>query len=222
MRHGRLLFRALLMLGPGILCSAQSSKANDWSLPDARLGTRTAPLLLLTRHEVQADLKLEPGQISGAQAIIEQLTRRGFALKGKTGAGVISERRAIDEAQTEWLGTNLSGNQLERLRQIDLWWEGPPAMISRPTVADYLKLSPEQRQALARLITEHNTLHSKGAVTLSATEAFHAKALSILTGNQKVLWQNLLGTPCRFAFTGPASKTRDEAAQRAGHARQSR
>src|SRR5205823_9179944 len=93
-------------------------------------------------------------------------TRRSSdLLRGKTGHAVMTERRAIDEAQAEWLARNLSGNQLARLRQIELQWEGARAMLSRPTIAEYLKLTPEQRQMLVRTITQSNLQRNRGAST---------------------------------------------------------
>ena len=94
--------------------------------------------------------------------MINELTKRAAALRGKSGAAVMAERRAIDEAQVDWLAKNLTGNQLIRLRQIELQWEGASAMLSRPTVADYLKLTPEQRQTLVRMISERNAQRSAG------------------------------------------------------------
>ena len=126
----------------------------EWVLPDDRLGIRTAPLLLLSRPDVQADLKLDRSQVLGAQNQINELTRRALALRGKTGTAVVADRRAIDEAQLEWLGKNLTGNQLERLWQIELQWEGASALLGRPMVAEYLRLTPEQQGSLAAIIAE--------------------------------------------------------------------
>jgi hypothetical protein len=196
--------------------------ADEWSLPDTRAGIRTAPLLLLSRPDVQADLRLEPVQISGVHDTINGLTSRALALRGKTGSGVISERRAIDEAQADWLARNLSGNQLARLRQIELQWEGARAILSRPTVAEYLKLTPEQRQALVRTITQSNLQRSRGASTRQDEQAVNAAARSVLSKVQQELWASLLGTPCRFAMSSAPSRARDAAAQQAGHNQENR
>jgi hypothetical protein len=199
-----------------------TAKAGEWSLPDTRLGIRTAPLLLLSRPDVQADLRLEPVQITGIHDTINELTRRALALRGKTGVAVIAERRAIDEAQADWLARNLSGNQLARLRQIELQWEGARAMLSRPTVAEYLKLTPEQRQALVRTITQGNLQRSRGASAPQAEQAMSDAARSVLSKIQQDLWANLLGTPCRFAMSTVPPRSRDAAAQQAGHAQEKR
>ena len=199
-----------------------AAMAGEWSLPDTRVGIRTAPLLLLSRPDVQADLRLEPVQISGIHDTINELTRRALALRGKTGPAVMTERRAIDEAQAEWLARNLSGNQLARLRQIELQWEGARAMLSRPTVADYLKLTPEQRQMLVRTITQSNLQRNRGASTPQDEQALSDAARSVLSKIQQELWANLLGTPCRFAMSSAVPRTRDPAAQHAGHTQEKR
>jgi hypothetical protein len=189
----------------------------EWVLPDDRLGIRTAPLLLLSRADVQADLKLDRGQVLGAQNQINELTRRALALRGKTGAAVVADRRAIDEAQLEWLGKNLTGNQLERLWQIELQWEGASALLGRPMVAEYLRLTPEQQHSLAAIIAERNSLRSKGRFTHTDDQAFNRKASVVLSRSQQELLTKLLGAPFQFVASSAQPRTRDEATHPAIH-----
>ena len=222
---GRILLLGILWMGFGaatLLHAQNPSHAGDWCLPDNRLGIRTAPLLLLSRPDVQVDLRLERAQILGTQNTINELTRRALTLRGKTGAAVVAERRAIDEAQLEWLSNNLTGNQLERLRQIELQWEGVPAMLSRPMVASYLKLTAEQQQTLARIIAERNRLRGQSRNAPQTEQEFHQKALSVLSSLQQELWSNLLGTPFRFVATAVPRGKRDESAQQAVHSQEKR
>lgn len=209
------------LLATGVPLFPQVVRAGEWMLPDDRMGIRTAPLLLLSRPDVQADLRLDQTQILGAHAAINELTRRAVALRGKSGTSVIAERRAIDEAQLEWLGKNLTGNQLERLRQIELRWEGPSAILSRPTVAEYLKLSAEQRQSLARIITERNAARARtpaaGIRPGADDQAFQQRTQAVLSPVQQELWVRLLGTPVQFASTTVPAGSRDTAAQQAVH-----
>jgi hypothetical protein len=224
MRHGQgwVVLSALLCLNFVFGVGAGAGKAGEWSLPDSRLGTRTAPLLLLSRPDVQADLRLEAAQIAGARSITNELTQRALALRGKSGAEVIAARRAIDEAQADWLTKNLSGNQLARLRQIELQWEGASAMLSRPTVAEYLKLTPEQRQVLVRAISERNAQRAHGQSSQRDEAVLNQRAQAVLSKTQQELWTNLVGAPCRFALTGGSHRTRDDATQRAGHIQERR
>jgi hypothetical protein len=223
--RGRIVLLGILWMGFGeatLLHAQNPGHAGDWSLPDNRFGIRTAPLLLLSRPDVQVDLRLERAQILGTQNTINELTRRALTLRGKTGSAVVAERRAIDEAQLEWLSNNLTGNQLERLRQIELQWEGVAAMLSRPMVAGYLKLTPEQQQTLARIIAGRNRLRAQGQSAPRNEQAFDQKALAVLSSSQQELWTNLLGTPFRFASTTVPHGTRDSSAQRAGHSQERR
>jgi hypothetical protein len=222
---GRIVLLGILWMGFGeatLLHAQNPGQAGDWCLPDNRLGIRTAPLLLLSRPDVQVDLRLERAQILGTQNTINELTRRALTLRGKRGAAVVAERRAIDEAQLEWLSSNLTGNQLERLRQIELQWEGVPALLSRPTVAGYLKLTSEQQRTLARIIAERNRLRAQGRSAPQTEHDFRQKALSVLSYRQQELWANLLGTPFRFAATAAPPGKRDVSAQQAGSSQEQR
>ncbi len=217
---GWILLVGILWLNLGAACLSRAqnpSHPDPWCLPDDRFGIRTAPLLLLSRPDVQVDLHLERSQILGTQNTINELTRRALTLRGKTGTAVVAERRAIDEAQLEWLGNNLTGNQLTRLRQIELQWEGIPAMLSRPTVAEYLRLTPEQQQALAQIIAERNRTRGQGRSAPSVEQNLNQKAISVLSSNQQQLWSNLLGVPFRFASASVPPGKRDEGTQRAGY-----
>ena len=222
---GRIVLLGILWMGCGeatLLHAQNPGHAGGWCLPDNRLGIRTAPLLLLSRPDVQVDLRLERAQILGTQNTINELTRRALTLRGKTGAAVVAERRAIDEAQLEWLSSNLTGNQLERLRQIELQWEGVPAMLSRPMVAGYLKLTSEQQQTLARIIAERTRLRAQGRSAPQTEQDFRQKALSVLSNSQQELWANLLGTPFRFVATAVPPGKRDVSAQQAGYSQEQR
>src|SRR5436305_327221 len=80
----------------------------DPPLPETRLGTPTAPILLLTRPDVRADLGLSKEQADSAQHVATELYLRAAELKGKPDSLAIPGRRAIDEAQRAWLEENLS------------------------------------------------------------------------------------------------------------------
>ena len=219
--QGRFVRRQLMAAGLAFALLAMAigrASSAEWVLPDDRLGIRTAPLLLLSRPDVQADLKLDRSQVLGAQNQINELTRRALALRGKTGTAVVADRRAIDEAQLEWLGKNLTGNQLERLWQIELQWEGASALLGRPMVVEYLRLTPEQQHSLAAIIADRNSLRSKGRFTPADDQAFNRKASVVLSKSQQELLTKLLGTPFPFVATAARPGTRDEAAHPASHA----
>src|SRR4029079_250908 len=98
MRHGPTPRAAYALLVLLTLIPARAPGAEPPPLPDSRLGVRTAPLLLLSRPDVQADLGLTPEQTSSAQRTITALYVQATALKGRPDAEVLAARRAIDGA----------------------------------------------------------------------------------------------------------------------------
>ncbi len=48
-------------------------------LPDARLGIRATPMLLITRADVQADLRLAPEQVADAERTLDNLREKARA-----------------------------------------------------------------------------------------------------------------------------------------------
>src|SRR5262249_46204621 len=152
MRHGRTPVRSLirgLLLAAPLVVPPTLVPAQEVRLPDNRLGTRVAPLLLLSRSDVQIDLKMTPEQVGAARHVIIELHEKDRTLKDKPDAQVITGRRAIDEASHEWINGNLSAEQKARLSQLDLQWEGPAALVSRKAIADALKLTDAQFKTLS-------------------------------------------------------------------------
>ncbi len=201
---------SILFLG----AASGTSRGEEWSLPDGRMGIRTAPILLLSRPDVQADLKLEKAKIDSVHKTIDGLTQRAQALRGQTGVAAIAGRQSIDEAQGEWLKTNLSDQQFTRLSQIDLQWEGPSALVSRPVVAEHLKLTPSQIRSLTQLISERNSRLAKGASTPPEESEVRRKAMAVLTNPQLEVWNAMIGEHCRFANARPLA---DPGVRQAGH-----
>lgn len=195
--------------------SAPSSLGEEWSLPDSRKGTRTAPLLLLTRADVQADLGLDEAKIASARKAVAALTERALALRGKTGAAVIDARREIDEAQAQWLRTNLSDEQLTRLSQIDIQWEGSSALVSRPAVAETLALTPTQLRALNKIIAERDARRAQGPPAPGAESETRRKSMAVLSNAQLGAWNAMVGEHCRFNIA-PEPAQADPAVQQAG------
>ena len=146
MRQGLATFHRsawILVCAVGIsgVCAAQAPPETG-ALPEARLGVRTAPILLLSRPEVRSDLRLSQSQAVDVERVITDLYSKAAELKGKKGQEAVAARRIIDDAQQQWLSSNLTPEQIERLAQIDLQWEGPPALLSRSNVRSILKWDP--------------------------------------------------------------------------------
>jgi hypothetical protein len=198
---------AVLVLAQILFSAGRPAAADEVTVLDERLGIRTAPILLLARPDVQLDLHLDPEQVSRARSMIGRLLEEALQLKDQSGPSVAARRLAIDEEMTQWLVHHLAKDQLERLRQIDLQWEGPAA-IGRPFVAEYLKLSDTQQLTVDRLIAAHRQAwRARGRLTAVDRESFSRQALSVLSPVQRALWDRLLGPPCRWTIGGQAARS---------------
>jgi len=203
MRHGWTVVQALVVLGVGLLQFTDFARGAEPL--DDRLGIRTAPIFLLTRSDVQADLKIDPKLAAACQRVAASLRHKASALKGSKVPAMVGARRAIDEEMSQWLITNLSAEQLDRLDQIDLQWEGPAAMITRPFYDESLGLKREQREMLTGYLTEAKTHRANGTWTYDDHHELTRKALTILTEQQRHLWVRILGQPCQFKIGVPSA-----------------
>ncbi len=201
MRVGRKLVLALGILVPGAMLLAQRSAGGAEPLDD-RLGVRITPLFLLLRSDIQKDLALEPAQVAEVNQVAPAFYRKALNLKGKKGPGLIAARQAIDAEESRWMNTHLSPGQRERLAQIDLQWEGATALINRPIVAEYLRLTADQQTQVARIISNAQMMR---AGPTPWTYELHLettrKAIALLSEKQRQLWVHVLGPPCHFAIT---------------------
>lgn len=225
MRHGstpstdrtrsRHIAPACWLLGVPLLALLAPTAASG-QVSDARLGMRTAPILLLTRPDVQADLALTPEQTAGVSQAIRSLYAQAEALRGKPNTPeVVAARRAIDQTQSEWIQTRLSVEQQSRLQQIDLQWEGPTALLTRPMVAEALELDPNQRRALADAVVEHRRLAAQGDPAPASVRQLAESTLSILSEEQEQRWKAMLGHPFALQREG----THDPSVKTAGGSR---
>jgi hypothetical protein len=152
-------------------------------------------LLLLTRLDVQAELRLSREQATSAERLMQELHEKAASLRGKNGSEVVSARRAIDEAQERWIESQLTETQRKRLVQIDLQWEGPSALISRSVVSEALSLSADQRSKLTKAVAERNRQRAEGHNQPADERALAEQALAVLTPAQKAQWKEMLGHP---------------------------
>jgi hypothetical protein len=208
MRHGST--RAALALF--LLVSIQAAVlGGEYYLSDARLGEKTAPLLLLSRPDIQVDLGLTAEQVASAEATIDELYTRAEALRGKANSSqVLNERRAIDAAQAHWIVTRLSADQQDRLTQLDLQWEGPAALVSRRVVSDTLALSASQVRTLSQAAAKCRAAVRQGQAAQVAERAFAETTLATLNADQQERWLVMLGKPMarKTARTAPPNAVR--------------
>ncbi len=183
--------------------------ALEQMVPDARLGTRVAPLLLLGRPDVRVDLGLSPEQEARARDAIADLYARALASRGKVGREALAARREIDEAQVRSLDNLLDETQRTRLDQIDLQWEGPAALVLRRGLAEHLELNQAQRDALTTAIARRNDQRRSGP-PYEADQVLAHEALGVLNPPQRSLWRAMLGRP----FTPEVAQTTPRATRR--------
>jgi hypothetical protein len=196
MRHGWTVVPALVFMGLGLL--QFTGRARGAEPLDDRLGIRTAPIFLLTRSDIQADLKIDPKLAAACQHVAAGIRHKASALKGARFPAIVAARRSIDEEMSQWLITNLSPEQLDRLDQIDLQWEGPEAMLTRPFYEESLSLTREQREKLTSCLTEARARRAQGTWTYEDHHELTRKAFAVLSEQQRHLWVRILGEPCIF------------------------
>lgn len=173
-----------------------------WQLPDDRIGVRTAPILLLSRDDVARDLKLTEEQRSGAWKMIDELGRQAAQLKGRNDKDTLVLRRKIDQAQLEWISRELTPEQVARLNQIDLQWEGPSALVSRPQIAQTVHLTEDQKRKIQEILA---TSGAKGrSIELAGRADLVRKVFRELDETQQQTWRSLVG-PDFFAVPRTAS-----------------
>lgn len=195
MRQGTTPVRSVLwVLFVSLLPTFAPAADDEAPLPDSRLGYRTAPLLLLSRPDIRDDLGMNADQTASAQRAIRSMYVQAASLKGKPNTeATIRARRAIDEAMQGWIDSRLTPEQKARLVQIDLQWEGPSALISRPVVAEALNLTKEQRGTLENAVRRRRIAREQGRD--DAERLLAEVALSCLGESQRENWKRMLGKP---------------------------
>jgi hypothetical protein len=210
MRPRTILLRAALLVGA--LLSQGVLIAGTVPLPDSRLGVRTAPMLLLSRADVQADLGMGRAQIGEAEEALSALYQKASELRGIKGEKAIAARRAIDEEQQRWIETKLTEAQRNRIAQIELQWEGATALVSRPAVAESLGLTLDQHAALKKAVEESLRERSRGEASLDVERKLGRLALGILSEPQRDLWKSMLGRPFHPRLSESTASRRGPAA----------
>ncbi len=193
---------AVLLL---VLGHADHARSGDWVLPDSRLGVRTAPLLLLTRPDVQAELRLSPEQVATVERNVADLWSRAAGLRGKSDKEALAGRRAIDEDQRSQLEALLDEKQRARLLELDLQWEGPMSLLTRSWVTSWVGVTAEERQGLASLVDARlsEARKSQAVSPTSAQLAASEGVLNALSSDQRERWNKLTGKSFYFQKLDP-------------------
>ncbi len=177
------------------------------AVTDERFGRPIAPIFLLPRPDVRADLQLNPRQVAGAREMAGRLADRLLAMKNRPEPASRSEMREIDEAMASWLRRELSPVQLDRLSEISLQWEGASA-LGHPSVAEYLGLGKPQRQRIHELLVERDRRQAGRALGPGEFDRISREAIAVLSPEQLTRWREMLGPPCQFSIARQDPTTR--------------
>ncbi|MBI1323726.1 hypothetical protein GC170_11165 [bacterium] len=161
-----------------------------WQLPDERIGVRTAPILLLSRDDVAADLNLTQDQRGKTWDMIAELGRQAAELKGRSDKDALVLRRKIDQAQLEWLNRELSPEQNARLNQIDLQWEGPSALVTRPQISQTVHLTEAQKSKIREIL---GAAGKSAPTDLARRETVIRQVFRELDETQQQTWRAMIG-----------------------------
>jgi Spy/CpxP family protein refolding chaperone len=162
-----------------------------WQLPDERIGVRTAPILLLSRDDVATDLNLTQDQRAKTWDMIAELGRQAAELKGRSDKDALVLRRKIDQAQLEWLNRELTPEQNARLNQIDLQWEGPSALVTRPQISQTVHLTEAQKTKIREILGAAGK--SALPTDLARRETVIRQVFRELDETQQQTWRALIG-----------------------------
>ena len=167
----------------------------SWSLPDEARGLRIQPLFLLSRPDVRADRGLPADQAESIDREIVEVFRQAAALTGRTDPGVVADRRAVDERAMRWIHAHLSAEQVTRLNQLELHWEGLAALTYHESVSESLSLSDEQRATLAKAVAVRRSRRGPGFDATAEEQRFTQTAMAALSDHQRKRWEQALGRP---------------------------
>lgn len=197
---------AAILMSAALAQGAADEK--PWSLPDERFGVRTAPVLLLSRPDVQAELALSPKQIRQSEKAIRRLWEQAYAVRDQPNdlAGQ-RVREALNEAQERWISESLSGVQQARLREIERQWEGPSILLTRQDIIKRLGITSTQQRAVTSAISAY-------PYTLEGRDATAKAVRDVLGESQRGAWDALWGRSFAFKSSSPAPQ--DPAVSSAG------
>ena len=200
MRHGWTVVPALVVLGVGLIRhfpAVPRELPSHWTIVLEYRQHQSFSHNDAVRHPGRPQDRTKVGRCMPARGC-KSPPPRTSALKGIKLPAMVAARRAVDEEMSQWLITNLSPEQLDRLDQIDLQWEGPAAMITRPFYEESLSLTREQREKLTSCLTEARARRAQGTWTYEDHHELTRKALAVLSEKQRHLWVRILGEPCAF------------------------
>ncbi|MDZ4683447.1 MAG: hypothetical protein SH850_00065 [Planctomycetaceae bacterium] len=177
--------------------------------------------VLMEQPSVQQELRATQEQVQAVRALGERQRAQLEGLSRLPQTKAVEKLQQLQTATEVELKKILSTVQQQRLSQIGLQRAGPLVGLSHPDIAQSLGLTAEQKSELHRLQNELLSLATANAPTgglrrgvgllagigrlKEAKQQADAKALALLTAEQKTQWQQRQGEPFRGEINvGPA------------------
>jgi hypothetical protein len=197
--------RVLATLGLSLIVSGVAFAQQ----PGRGFGGGGGGLFLLTRPEVQAELKMTDAQKSQVQEMSAKMREanqgRFQQLQNASQEERVKLQAEMQAEQTKAVNGILNPDQQKRFKEISLQQQGLQS-LAMPTVADELKLTAEQRTQVQSILQQRREamggLFQQGGDRQAAMEKMQAltkesdaKILALLTDAQKAQWTQMTGTP---------------------------
>jgi hypothetical protein len=197
--------------GPRSTTARKPAHSKPSKEPTTEPEVSLSPAVFLVRDPViQAELKLSAAQKTAAGELAAEFNEPVWKLRDASSASADArdEIRRINETADARLKSILDAAQFERLDQMVLRVQGPPALL-QPKTAERVGLTDRQREKIVALLAE-----SKAALDSLRRDASSAKGvpdlnrkldklnsgvqrdiLATLTSEQREGWNGLLGKP---------------------------
>jgi len=168
------------------------------------------PLMIVRQEAVQSHLGLGPDQVARIREIVAEQDRLHKEFWNLADAAPIDARTTfrehLDEA-LKALAETLKPGQSQRLHQIVMQRQGVWA-LGTPEVADQLALTSSQRSAIYGI--QEDAYRRSVHRTKPSGPSTDERIRQILTPQQLVAWQQMLGEPSELGSWGPPRRPRSK------------
>lgn len=167
-------------------------------------GFRPSPLMLLGQKSVQEELKLTPDQIQKVEAAGAKQRESFQGFRDLSEEERTKRFQEMTKENEKFVAENLKPDQAKRLNQISLQRQGAGSLADEK-VAKELNLTDDQKVKIKDILEDSRNqiqeLFQGGFNEEARTKsqeirnAATAKALALLTADQKTKWKEMTGEP---------------------------
>jgi len=194
---------AALTLG-SLALAQQPERPRRQGQPDfgfgGRMMGRNVGMMLLMREDVQKELNLSQTQKAKLEQLRQEMQQAMQELRDLPPEQRRERMQALRQKYDP--ATILNETQRKRLRELELQWQGPFALMD-PEVAKQVGLTEEQQAKIRGIIQEaFQSVRGQPGERMQefqkAREQAEKKILEVLTPAQREKWQQMLGKPFEF------------------------